>query len=151
MKIYRGLAYAFAFLGLSAPAHADVQTAALTSAADRPISQATMFAGATFRLGFHRKPNEPRASAALGIGGMTRSPDAAGPVFGRGLELSVEGRHGPSLRVAGADVGEAWQAARLSGGGKALLIATGAAALLGVAALVIVDQARCKEEGRTCD
>ena len=140
-----------ALAGLSTPALADVRTAAYAGAADRAPTQTSMFAGATFRLGFDRKAGEPRHRASLGFTGMARNPGAPGIQVGQGLELSLSGSGRPALYIGGSDAGELWKAAKMSGGGKAALIVGGTAAVLGIAALVAYESLPCQDDDDPCD
>lgn len=151
MSFSRNMACCAALIGMATPALADVRTAAFASASDRPLTQTSMFVGATYRLGLNRKPGIPRHRAGLGIGGMTLNSKTSELQLGRGIELALGDKGKPALRMAGMDVGELGTASRLSGGGKTALIVVGVAAALGVAALVVIDSARCEDEGRTCD
>ena len=149
MAFTKKFACFLALAGLSSPALADVRTAAYAGAADRAPTQTSMFAGATFRLGFHRKAGEPRHRASLGFSGMARNPGAPGIQVGQGLELSLSGK--PALYIGGSDAGELWKAAKMSGGGKAALIVGGTAAVLGIAALVAYESLPCQDGDDPCD
>ena len=148
MKTYR-LACAFALLSMPTAALADVQTAAFTSAADRPVTQTSMFVGTTVSIRLSGKASEPRYRAGLGFGGMARNHSTSELRIGQGLELALAGKKKPALMLAGTDAGDLGKAAKLSGGGKTALIIGGVVVLaLGVGALVLADEI---EESRNSD
>lgn len=151
MKLVRKLACCMVLLSSAAPALADVRTAAFTSASDRPLSQNSIFVGATFRIGFDRKPRELNYRAALGVARVAHNLNSSELHIGEGLGLSLDRKGKPALFMAGSDVSGLWQTAKLSGGGKIAVIVVGTAAVLGITALVVVDSARCKDEGNSCD
>lgn len=152
MKFTKTLATLTAIAGLATPAMADVRTAAYAGGVERRPTQTSVFAGATIRIGLNRQTGEQRYRTSLGINGMARDPGASGSQVGQGLELSLTSGGKPSLFLGGADAGELWRAANMSGGGKTALIVGGVALALGVAALVAVDAVRCEDEdGGPCD
>lgn len=151
MRTLKKLACGLALCSLTTPALANDRSAAFAGASDRSPVQTSMFVGARFKFGFDRKANAPRYRASLGISGMARDPGTAQFRVGEGIELALTGKKKPTLYMGGSDVGEMWRTARLSGGGKTALIVVGAVALLGGAALLVLDSARCEEEGHACD
>ena len=151
MKLARNVTLMLAMTGIAAPALADTRSAAFLDSSDRRPAEISTFAGATLRLRLNRNDAGPRYRAALGISGMARTSGAADTRVGRGLELAFAGKGKPQLSLAGRELGEIGNSLKLGGGGKTALIVLGAAAAIGVAALVVVDSARCEDEGNTCD
>jgi hypothetical protein len=140
-----------ALLGLvSAPVHASVREAALTTSADVRSTQSGMFAGATLRVGFDRSAGKARGRAALAISGMTKDPGSAGVRFGDGFELAA-GRTGkPALHVAGQDVGEFGRQNNLSTA-AAIAIGVGLVVVVGAAVLLASKPWECRSDGAPCD
>lgn len=137
---------------MASPAAAGVRAAAYASSADSHSAQTSMFAGATYRVGFDHRDSRPRGRAAINIAGMSRTP-TAGFKIGQGLELSG-GRTGkPALFLAGQDVGEFKGKAQLSGTTTALIV--GGVILVGVVAAVLISDyqrsQRCIGEEGDCD
>lgn len=151
MKSLKSLACCLLLFSLPSGALAEGQTTSLTGTWGQPPSQPSMFVGATLRLSLKRKPDVPRYHAALGISGMARNPRTSELQLGQGLKLALDGKSKPRLRLAGSNVGELWPVAKLDGREKTLLIVVGAAAVLGIAALAVVNGARCEDEGNMCD
>ena len=151
MTFAKNLACFLAFVSVTAPACADVRSAAYASASDRAQVQTSMFAGATLRIGLNRKTGEPRHRASLAISGMSRDPAVAAVQVGQGLELSLAGKGKPSLFIGGSDAGDLWRSAQMSGGGKTALIVGGVVAVLGIAALVAYESLPCQDGDDPCD
>ena len=151
MNFTKNAACFLALAAMTSPALADVRTAAYAGGADRAPLQTSMFAGATVRIGFDRKADEPRHRVSLGFSGMARDPGASAFQVGKGLELSLSGRGKPTLFIGGSDAGELWKAAKMSGGGKTALIVGGAVAVLGIAALVAYESLPCQDGDDPCD
>lgn len=145
----RVLIMTLAMIGLAtAPATASVRDAAFSSSSDRLNVQASVFAGASYRVGLDRRTGGPRGQASLKLSGMTKASDTSVVRFGQGLEI-IRGEAGaPGLYLAGQDVGELKSKAQLKGTGTALII--GGVVLLAVAvALVASDihhKNKCSEE-----
>ena len=151
MTLGRNIACFLALASLAAPAFGDVRTAAYAGASDRAQIQTSMFAGATVRIGLDRNSAEPRYRTSLGISGMARDPAASSIQLGQGLELSLAGKGKPALLIGGADAGDLWRTANMSGGGKTALIVGGVATVLGVAALVAYESLPCQDGDDPCD
>lgn len=143
-----------AMTSLSAsPAWGSVREAAFASSTDRPATQTSIFAGATYRVGLDRRTSQQRGRASLKLAGTNHVPGSSEIRFGDGLELTGGQTGKPALHLAGQDIGQLNRKANLSGTGTALII--GGVIVLGVvAALVISDyerSQRCIGEEGDCD
>lgn len=137
---------------VASPAMASVRAAAYASTADRHSAQTSLFAGATYRIGFDRRDSRQRGRAAINIAGMSRTPTAEFRV-GQGLELTGGKGGKPTLSLAGQDLGQFKQRAQLKGTTTALII--GGVVLVGVVAAVLISDyqrsQRCIGEEGDCD
>jgi hypothetical protein len=130
------------------PATAGLSEAAFSSSAERASMQTSMFAGATYRIGFDRHRNVPRGRASLRLGGMAKSPTTSQFQFNDGLEIRGGETGKPALYLAGRDIGRLQRKSELSGSGTALVIG-GIVVLAVVVALVAADahhDNKCSEE-----
>lgn len=115
---------------LAAPANANGRDALFQSSAEPSATRTSMFAGATYRIGFDRRAGKAKGRAALSFGTMALSPTTASVRFSDSFQLTG-GRTGkPALHIAGQDVGELGKTAQLNGTTTAILIAGGVVLLV---------------------
>ena len=130
------------------PAAASVRDAAFSTSSDRPAAQTSMFAGATYRIDFDRRKNEPRGRASLKLSGMATSPGSSAIRFSDGLEISGGQSGKPAVYLAGRDLGQLKRKAELSGSGTALII--GGIVVLAVVVVLVASDVhhdnKCSEE-----
>lgn len=114
------------------PAAGGVREAAFASSSDQTNAKASLFVGASYRLGFDRAAKSTKGRASLKMSGMTHRPATSELRFGQGIEFAA-GRTGkPALFLAGSDVGELQKSARLNGTTTAVVAVVGVALLVGV-------------------
>jgi hypothetical protein len=118
---------------VSAPSMASVRAAAFSQSSDINVSRPSMFAGATYRVGFDRRSGTAKGRASLLISGMRMKQDSSGFRLGQGLELTGGKTGKLALHLVGQDVGELKKRAQMSTGGK-IAIAVGVVALAGAIA-----------------
>ena len=137
---------------LAAPAHADGRDALFQSSAEPSATRTSMFAGATYRVGFDRRAGKAKGRAALSFGSMALSPTTASVRFSDSFQLTG-GRTGkPALHIAGQDIGELGRTTQLNGTTTAVLVVGGLALLLvGAVALSRIESHRCIGEEGDCD
>lgn len=131
---------------VTTPAFASARDAAFASSLDRPDGQRSMFAGATYRVGFGQGARQSRGRAALTLTGMTRAPTAE-VRLGQGLELAGGSSGRPTLYLAGQEMREVSKQANMSTGGK-IAIGVGVIALIGavVVGAIWYDATKCDRQ-----
>ena len=115
----------------NAPVAASVRDAALSSSSDRPEMRTSMFAGATYRVGFNRKTGKVVGRASLKIAGMTSVPGSPYAKFANGFEITGGKTGQPALHLRGMDIGEIERKASLSTGAT-IAIGVGVLSVAGV-------------------
>ena len=133
----------------ASPAAAGTPDAAFASTFDQRETRASMFAGATLRIGLRGGTAERTTKASLQLSGMTTQAGAPAR-FSQGLELTHGRRGKPALHIAGQDIGRIQHRNNLSTG-TAVAMGVGVALLAIVAVGVSSDWFKCKDEGNTCD
>ena len=122
------------------PAAASVRDAAFASSADQTHAQASIFAGATYRLNLGRAAEGPRGRASLKLSGMKAAPRTSEIKFGQGLEITAGKTGKPALLVAGRSTENLGNRSNLGTGGKVALVVIGAVVVAGVVVALLIDE-----------
>ena len=145
--MYKPIAFLAMTSLLTSPVLGSVREAAFSSSSDRHGSQNSMFAGATYRVGFDRRSGEPRGRASLNVAGMTRTPTADFKI-GQGLEIRG-GRTGkPAFLLGGREIDLKNRKANLSSGATIAIVAVG---VLAVGAVVTYYALRDPCDHKECE
>ena len=121
------------------PATASVRDAAFASSSDRILAQTSMFAGATYRVGFDGRSGKPRGHAAVQLSGMVMSANSTEIRFGQGLQITGGKTGKPALFLSGRDVGQLGDQARLSKGATVGLVVLGVVVVAGAVVALAID------------
>ena len=145
-----GLTVIACLASASVPAFANPRTAAFAHSGDIHSARSSMFAGATYRVGFHRRSGKAKGMASFKLAGMATAPGSAEVRFGHGLELTGSGTGKPAFHIAGQEIAQIKRRASLSTGG-AIAIGVGVVVLVGAAILVSTKPWECYSDGAPCD
>jgi hypothetical protein len=113
---------------------ASVREAAYSTSSNQPVAQVSMFGGATYRIGFDRRADKVRGRASLNFGGMVKSANSSELRIAQGLEIAGGKSGKPALHLAGQDVGELGNRAKLGTGGTVALVVVGVVVVAAVIA-----------------
>lgn len=100
----------------ASPAVASVREAAFASSADQSSAQTSLFIGATYRVGLHRRTSDSKGRIAFKLSGMALAPDGSRLRIGNGLEIAGGRTSKPSFFLAGREIDTSRQKSNLSSG-----------------------------------
>jgi hypothetical protein len=135
---------------VSAPAMASVRTAAYSQSSDMNVAQPSMFAGATYRVGFDRKSGTTTGRASVKIAGMTATRETGGMKFAEGIALTGGKTGKPALHLAGLDIDDLERRSNLSTGAT-IAIGVGVVLLVGAVIIATTKPWECYSDGAPCD